>query len=391
MDQCNEWIPIGKLQDPGSTVYNMNMEYEFTGHFDGKGHTVYGVFIDGTENGVGLFGSVENAEISNVNLEESYIVGENYVGGLVGSSHFFNKIWNCHVNAQVYGNDCTGGISGGDYCGTYQGCSNSGAITGSTNVGGITGKLGNGNASVERCYNTGKIYGKENVGGITGIIKNYDGSSYISNSYNAGEIDGEEKCIGGITGYLDANRRIECCYNVGKITCAAGENRVGAMIGFREFVAGVSNCYYLDTSYKTGSGLGSHGGNAGIECTMEEMQLTSTFKGFDFNNLWYIQGNAGYIYPQLHTEGERWYAKLLILDGKTGESATDYQIRIENSDDLDGVVVEQYGYVVGRYSAYQSSAQVVISKNGYKDFIINASDLNISISVLEAENNVITL
>lgn len=89
MDQCNEWIPIGTLQDPGSTVYNIHMEYEFTGHFDGKGHTVYGVFIDGTENGVGLFGSVENAEISNVNLEKSYIAGENYVGGLVGSQSFF--------------------------------------------------------------------------------------------------------------------------------------------------------------------------------------------------------------------------------------------------------------------------------------------------------------
>ena len=391
MDQCNEWIPIGTLQDPGSTVYNIHMEYEFTGHFDGKGHTVYGVFIDGTENGVGLFGSVENAEISNVNLEKSYIAGENYVGGLVGSSHFFNKIRNCHVNAQVYGNDCVGGIAGGDYCGTYQGCSNSGVINGSTNVGGITGKLGNGSASVERCYNTGKIYGKENVGGITGIIKNYDGSSYISNSYNAGEINGEEKCVGGITGYLDANRSIQYCYNVGKITCAAGENRVGALIGFREFIAGVSNCYYLDTSYKTGTGTGSHGSNAGTECTMEEMQLTGTFKGFDFDNLWYIHGTEGYIYPQLHADGERWYAKLLLIDGKTGEPTTDYQITVENSNDLDGVVVEQYGYVVGRYSAYQSSAQVVISKNGYKNFIINASDLNISISVLEAENNVITL
>ena len=95
--ECNSWTPIGMHQNPGSTEYNIHMEKEFTGHFDGKGHTIYGVFIVGNENGVGLFGSVEHAEILNLNLSKSYISGGDYVGGIVGSSHFFNTIKNSRI------------------------------------------------------------------------------------------------------------------------------------------------------------------------------------------------------------------------------------------------------------------------------------------------------
>ena len=70
-----DWQPIG------------DSTYKFTGSFDGNGHTISGLNSSGYQY-AGLFGYVENANISNLgvlagNISSTYS-GNSYVGGLVG-------------------------------------------------------------------------------------------------------------------------------------------------------------------------------------------------------------------------------------------------------------------------------------------------------------------
>ena len=86
---CNiQWTPIGSN---GS---------KFEGTFDGQGHTIYNLVVDGYEN-CGLFGSVfGGGEIKNVNVENATVVANRKSGVIVGS--IYGKVTNCRVtNATV--------------------------------------------------------------------------------------------------------------------------------------------------------------------------------------------------------------------------------------------------------------------------------------------------
>ncbi|THE63272.1 hypothetical protein D8Y22_19095 [Salinadaptatus halalkaliphilus] len=66
-----------------------NSTSQFTGSFDGQGHTVERLFIDDSRDSipsedVGLFGNTSGATIENVGIEDANIVGESGVGALIG-------------------------------------------------------------------------------------------------------------------------------------------------------------------------------------------------------------------------------------------------------------------------------------------------------------------
>ena len=92
-----DWTPIGE--------YKFLMDDDFQGHFDGDGHTIYGLYINEEKPRyyVGLFGSTDYATIKNLSLKNVYIrTGSSYhmcaVGALVG--------WGCgstYTNIRVEG------------------------------------------------------------------------------------------------------------------------------------------------------------------------------------------------------------------------------------------------------------------------------------------------
>ena len=69
---AKQWVPIGKYVAAISRV-------SFRGWFDGRGHTIRGVYIDdseGKEKYLGLFGYVSyTSSIENLNVADSYIRG----------------------------------------------------------------------------------------------------------------------------------------------------------------------------------------------------------------------------------------------------------------------------------------------------------------------------
>ena len=171
-----EWTPIG-------------IHLNYSGTFDGQGHTVSGLYLDNTETAyVGLFGS-NCGTIQNVGVVDSYFNGEDYVGGVCGM--------NLH--------DGTEGIMSV----TISNCYNTGAVNGRRYVGGVCGynKIRTGDDGkqvlITDCYNTGKVSGYIGVGGVCG--KNYPmvdhgySSASIMNCYNTGAVSGDYY-VGGVCG-----------------------------------------------------------------------------------------------------------------------------------------------------------------------------------------------
>lgn len=113
-----EWTPIGFGSSNSLGTIDSTEGYYFKGVFDGQNKTIYNLKITkfdiggyGAVNascGVGLFGNIFDAEIKNVKIDDADVVGNHFVGGLVGFS-IGSDITNCHVNDVdvdcIYDND----------------------------------------------------------------------------------------------------------------------------------------------------------------------------------------------------------------------------------------------------------------------------------------------
>ncbi len=187
--------------------------YPFKGNFNGDNYKIMGLYInDTTAEKIGLFGTIENAIIANVNLQIDTFIGKNYVGGIVGSSHHSN-IRNCYVegSTRIEGNNFVGGITGIVKSSTLQKCTNTLSVKGDSCIGGIVGLacLFDSNDSIIHCLNTGRIIGRGgttagSIGGIVGEMKGENTprvSYYIMDScFNYGYIESKVFDVGGICG-----------------------------------------------------------------------------------------------------------------------------------------------------------------------------------------------
>ncbi|MGN0628073.1 MAG: hypothetical protein ACI4IW_00375 [Oscillospiraceae bacterium] len=124
----------------------------FGGIFDGGGHIISGLYIDGSVSPAGLFSQVqEGAVIQNLSVSGTVAPsgdGES-VGGIAGEN--CGNIINCSFSGTVSGNKQTGGIAGiNSASGLIEGCSANGAIFGDRMTGGIAG------------YNLGTVFSCDN-------------------------------------------------------------------------------------------------------------------------------------------------------------------------------------------------------------------------------------
>lgn len=119
-----------------------------------------------------------------------------------------------------------------------------GTVTGKKYVGGIAGKNA---GSIENCKNTAAIKGASADGRwIGGIARETSNGSKILNCYNIGTISsdrsGKGVCLGGIAGNAPS-AKISNCYNAGQIVTKSTTN-YGAIAGYGYGVT-VSNCYFI--------------------------------------------------------------------------------------------------------------------------------------------------
>lgn len=170
---------------------------DFSGTFDGNGHTVTLDITASTAN-VGLFSKLAGgAVVKNVITAGSVTVDhtnkKSYVGGIAGYANAYENpilIENCKNTAAISGYKAVGGIlgQGTNTNGiTIYSCANTGTIAGAnTQIGGIAGSI-TATATIESCYNTGDVNGFSNVAGIVG--SGSSGTSLqVKNCYTTGQI-----------------------------------------------------------------------------------------------------------------------------------------------------------------------------------------------------------
>ena len=244
-DTFEPWTPIG------SDVSN-----NYTGTFDGDGHTISGLYVVPTGDYAGLFGYVFGGTIKNVGVVNSYISGngDSRVGGVCGENMngTVENSYNKGIVTVTGSNAHVGGVCGvNSFGGTIENSYNKGIVTATGSKAYIGGVCGfNNNGTIGNSYNTGEVTVTE-AGGhayIGGVCGNNDGT--IRNSYNTGEVTVtvtiDYTYVGGVCGSNFST--IENSYNTGEVTVT--------VTGWQIFVGGVcgKNSGTIKNSYNTGEG-----------------------------------------------------------------------------------------------------------------------------------------
>jgi hypothetical protein len=185
----------------------------FTGVFDGNGQSInHFSYYDPNRPSAGIFGYTSSAfEVRDLTLSDVNVVGNYYVGSLVGLN--YGKIERCSVTGVVAGTENVGGLVGMNEEG---------------------GKIADCNSNVIM-RNHGYLFA---VGCLVGY--NFEGD--VIDCFSAGIIDGNDETYmaGGLAGF---NRgRISRCYSTADVS---GYWYVGGLIGEHDW-------YDLQSCYATG-------------------------------------------------------------------------------------------------------------------------------------------
>ena len=186
------WSPIG------SGLYELNTwrpDDRFAATFDGNGHTVFNLYINSGQGGIGLFGyTAPTSLIRGVGLASVDVSGTSPIGGLAGKN-----------NGAIIDSFATGIVTG--YSHVYDGPDGYGGL-----VGHNTGSILTSHAEVD-------VLGSHAVGGLVG--KN-DGT--IGTSYATGDVSGDFIKVGGLVGEATSGS-IAACYATGRVSSGAAASR----------------------------------------------------------------------------------------------------------------------------------------------------------------------
>ena len=275
-----DWTPIGRFTP-------------FTGHFDGKGHTISGLRIrsdlisnEGLFGVIGSGGKVQNLVLSDVDIETANsfastgalagmlegeaanilvaggtVKGKSYVGGLVGQTSGGAVITASCASARVEGSELS--------------------------AGGLVGFLAD--AAVTASCATGEVIGNSNVGGLAGTVDN----SEIADSYATGSVSGNSN-VGGLIGmvffdleHFAATSTVERVHAAGKVENP--NDSVGGLIGANTIPVNLISAYYD----KDTTGQSDENASSGTPLTREQMGLEASFEDWDFDTLWHLDARIG--------------------------------------------------------------------------------------------------
>lgn len=213
--------PGGNYQLTADITVTAPYANDFTGTFDGNGHTVTLNITSGSAN-TGLFKKlVGGATVKNVTTAGT-VSGGASTGAIAGNADGKVSIFNCKNTATVTGTGKgVGGILGYSY-------------------------PANGYATIESCANTGAIVaeGKQQTGGIAG---NLEGAHVIRNCYNTGSVTATSG-FAGIVGRGTKGVTVENCYSTGAIA-TGGFALVGVATSTSPAVS-VKNSYAVEGTGK---------------------------------------------------------------------------------------------------------------------------------------------
>jgi hypothetical protein len=287
----------------------------FSGVFDGGGHTIRNLTIEG-HSYLGLFGALgAAAQVIHVNVvnvdvtgngwnigalagtnegtvqacySSGLVMGYSDVGGLVGvngSAHIIDS----SSDADVVGIESVGGLVGSqlsDYSdeAAVRGSNATGSVFGWQWVGGL---VGFNQGTVSTCSSDSFINGASSVGGLVGYNA---GTGFLTDAFCLGPVQGEDR-VGGLAGFNAG--RISFTYSSGEVT---GVSHIGGLVGTSDTQAEVIASFWD----REASGQSSSDGGVGL--TTAELQKVNTYvnAGWDFagesengmENVWYLASDG---------------------------------------------------------------------------------------------------
>ncbi len=161
------WTPIG------------NATNRFKGNFEGWGHKISNLKVEGSNDYAGLFGCIEGGSVRDLGVEGTNVSGGLYVGGICGYLKS-GEISSCYSDIAVSGTQNVGGLCGYSE-GKIENCWHQGNVTASkdseVNAGGLTGDVNGG--TLQRCYviNTAITVSDVNNNSYFGFIVGQCGST----------------------------------------------------------------------------------------------------------------------------------------------------------------------------------------------------------------------
>ena len=226
-------------------------DHKFGGTFDGQGHIIRNLKIEGNNNNRGLFGKMDNGRVKNlklVNVDIRAGDGDDYhIGAICGRMYNHSTIEHC----AVVGGSVRQYESGND------------------EFGAICGYMTNNNNSIEYCYSDITLEADSQVGGIVGKIE--QGDDHTSGIYH--------------------------CYFSGKVIHHSN-NCYASIAGERYGQPMVNNFYLYRDDGVRGTGYdGGSGDPRGDEikaCTEEELKQPLLFRNYNDK---YTLASDEYVYP----------------------------------------------------------------------------------------------
>lgn len=180
-----------------------------------------------------LAGSLKQAVINNVTVENVVLESSFAAGGLVGRSLGGSTLTNIAITGKVSGKDGVGGVMGIDGKGdNITKALNKANISGNSDVGGIVGDAIS-SITINEAVNYGTITGLEKR--VGGIIGGTTGDVSISNAINYGMVTGY-LYVGGIVGFVNGAGML--CNKLLNFATTSGHGIIGAI----NTVAYLSNC-----------------------------------------------------------------------------------------------------------------------------------------------------
>jgi hypothetical protein len=292
--------------------------HRFAGRFDGQGHTIKNIYIDGGVDNRGLFGWICGGDIVNLRLENVTIVagdgGNEHVGALCGRMDNHSLISHCAVvNCTVKAMD----VNDGDEIGTF------------------CGYVANDCNEIEYCYTDGSVEGRSQIGGIVGKMESGGDGSKVHHCYFTGKVIGHHEDYRYIVGEINGQK--------------------------------VANCFYLNHD----DGVDGGGGTA---CTEEELKAPMLFGADDAEWVYPLNG-----YPELkvflrYNPGDSFYTTNVgHIDNYEAIDLPGYlsvrsKTEVERMKNVEGDIIKW---------TEVTSANVVLEKvigaAAYDDFIVNSN------------------
>ena len=268
----------------------------FGGNFDGNGKKIYNFSINSSSENVGLFETLSNATIKNLEISSFSFVSQNAsnTGALAGKA-INSTIEDVTIDFGeiVVSSGNIGGLAGEITGTTISRIKSNVNISTSSQSGFAGGLIGvaTGGSNISQSFSSGDITGLNNLGGFVGNAEN----ATIENSYTTSSVagktnDASTSVIGGFAGNISANSSISTSFMYGSVESLNSLGNVGVFAGVNNSNNLQSNYAWNVNNYKIIFN-GNNNGTSFLSTT--EFFEQSSFTGFDFIDVWTLE-NSNY-------------------------------------------------------------------------------------------------